>query len=256
VFWGKQNIADPQSLNSYSYANDNPVTRKDPTGEAASISGIINSIIAILNAIINILSSINSTNYSGGGSSSAGGASMMSKSSGGGGGYSPGYGGGGSVVVPNVIPNSAFVSQWSLDNPGTGCRRACNKMGPSSGQDPIITGMYGSDGKTVVTQPKAKQGIDAINSSLQQGTPVTVGVYMNGPDAGNANAATQHFIKVVGANVDQAGQYYNFFDPGTHSASKGTSPQNRLYVQPDGSLRGASVYNQDTTSYTVTEIDP
>jgi RHS repeat-associated protein len=32
VFWTSMNIADPQSLNSYSYANDNPVTKSDPTG--------------------------------------------------------------------------------------------------------------------------------------------------------------------------------------------------------------------------------
>jgi RHS repeat-associated protein len=32
VFWGKQNISNPQSLNTYSYANDNPITGKDPNG--------------------------------------------------------------------------------------------------------------------------------------------------------------------------------------------------------------------------------
>jgi hypothetical protein len=128
-------------------------------------------------------------------------------------------------------------------------------MGPSTG-DPIITGMYGPDGKTVVTQPNARQGIDTINSRLEEGGPVTVGVYMAGSDAGNANPATQHFVKIVGANVDPKGQYHNFFDPGTHDPTKGTSPQNRLYVQPDNSLKGTSVYNQDSRSYTVTEIDP
>jgi RHS repeat-associated protein len=32
VFWGNQNLSDPQSLNAYSYSNDNPITQKDPTG--------------------------------------------------------------------------------------------------------------------------------------------------------------------------------------------------------------------------------
>jgi RHS repeat-associated protein len=37
VFWStKQNLADPQSLNSYSYANDNPITKKDADGLSAS----------------------------------------------------------------------------------------------------------------------------------------------------------------------------------------------------------------------------
>jgi len=32
VFWAKQNLSDPQSINVYSYALDNPITRKDPSG--------------------------------------------------------------------------------------------------------------------------------------------------------------------------------------------------------------------------------
>ena len=36
VFWStKQDMANPQSLNSYSYANGNPVTNKDPDGRNA-----------------------------------------------------------------------------------------------------------------------------------------------------------------------------------------------------------------------------
>ncbi len=32
VFWGSQNLSNPQSFNSYSYAENNPVNRKDPSG--------------------------------------------------------------------------------------------------------------------------------------------------------------------------------------------------------------------------------
>ena len=32
TFWGNQNLIDPQSLNSYNYANDNPISRSDPNG--------------------------------------------------------------------------------------------------------------------------------------------------------------------------------------------------------------------------------
>jgi RHS repeat-associated protein len=32
VFWGRQTLTDPQSLNSYSYANDNPIVKEDPSG--------------------------------------------------------------------------------------------------------------------------------------------------------------------------------------------------------------------------------
>jgi RHS repeat-associated protein len=33
VFWGKQNIADPQSFNAYAYAGGNPIIKEDPTGQ-------------------------------------------------------------------------------------------------------------------------------------------------------------------------------------------------------------------------------
>src|SRR5262245_43689689 len=39
VFLGdpkQQNLKDPQSLNSYSYANDNPITNRDPNGKLAA----------------------------------------------------------------------------------------------------------------------------------------------------------------------------------------------------------------------------
>jgi RHS repeat-associated protein len=42
VFLGdpsQQNLKDPQSLNSYSYANDNPIVNADPTGRYFEISG-------------------------------------------------------------------------------------------------------------------------------------------------------------------------------------------------------------------------
>ena len=38
VFLGdpkQQVLTDPQSLNSYSYANDNPITKSDPSGKCA-----------------------------------------------------------------------------------------------------------------------------------------------------------------------------------------------------------------------------
>src|SRR6266702_2026411 len=37
VFWGdpkQQNLQDPQSINTYSYSADNPITKKDPSGRA------------------------------------------------------------------------------------------------------------------------------------------------------------------------------------------------------------------------------
>jgi len=33
IFWAKQNLSDPQSFNSYSYSDDNPISKKDPSGQ-------------------------------------------------------------------------------------------------------------------------------------------------------------------------------------------------------------------------------
>src|SRR5262249_55626341 len=44
TFWSNQNLADPQSLNSYSYGNDNPINRSDPTGQAATLTTLTPSL--------------------------------------------------------------------------------------------------------------------------------------------------------------------------------------------------------------------
>ena len=51
VFLGdprQQNLTDPQSLNSYSYANDNPITQKDPTGRGTPLAIPVAVVAAIL----------------------------------------------------------------------------------------------------------------------------------------------------------------------------------------------------------------
>jgi RHS repeat-associated protein len=65
VFLGNpadQDLTNPQSLNSYSYANDNPINRSDPSGLGAGPLGaasavVLAAIVAVLYAALTILSS-------------------------------------------------------------------------------------------------------------------------------------------------------------------------------------------------------
>jgi RHS repeat-associated protein len=69
IFWSsKQNLANPQSLNSYSYANDNPITGKDPDGLASDkttqILSLYNKALNLMNQILSAMaSSGNSVSY-------------------------------------------------------------------------------------------------------------------------------------------------------------------------------------------------
>jgi hypothetical protein len=54
----EQNLRNPQSLNSYSYANDNPITNKDPDGRAA---GVDDATIAVLLAAVLAISMVLAT---------------------------------------------------------------------------------------------------------------------------------------------------------------------------------------------------
>src|SRR6266404_131696 len=59
VFWSsKQNLANPQSLNSYSYANDNPISGKDPDGLSAQtgLQGVLNRLQAVLLSLLTLIS--------------------------------------------------------------------------------------------------------------------------------------------------------------------------------------------------------
>lgn len=66
MFWSlQQNLSDPQSLNSYSYANNNPINRSDASGKV-SVSATLSAISSILTRISSMLTSLLSGLSSGG----------------------------------------------------------------------------------------------------------------------------------------------------------------------------------------------
>ena len=109
--------------------------------------------------------------------------------------------------------------------------------------------------------PLKIEGIDTINSALQNGKPIIVGVdykiekYNDGLE--------DHFIVIVGRTVssDSSGNQvvkYHYFDPTTTQQNKGTSDKNMLILTQDGKLvgtfrEGEGKYEHD---YTVTSVRP
>jgi hypothetical protein len=128
TFWAlKLNLSDPQSLNSYSYSNDNPISKSDPDGLAATVA----QQIAVLQAQIRILQGI-ITLYQGGATQQANTAFAAYQTAFGGGGGSsqnstqqqsrgsiqtwPSNSSGGTSQVPNITNSlTAKMQGASLD---------------------------------------------------------------------------------------------------------------------------------------------
>lgn len=87
------------------------------------------------------------------------------------------------------------------------------------------------------------------------GNPVQVGVdHALNYKGGTLNEdTTDHFIVIVGKSCDNGKVYYRFYDVGTSHENKGSSENNRLYLNTTSySLTGKTEYNGST--YTVSQI--
>ncbi|WNG60365.1 hypothetical protein F0U59_40890 [Archangium gephyra] len=89
-----------------------------------------------------------------------------------------------------------------------------------------------TQGRLTVDSARAQEGRNYIDSQLDAGRPVVVGVSHRDDDY-NADDLTDHFVVITGRGVDEQGRtYYNFHDPGTRHTQIGTdtNPNNRFYV--------------------------
>jgi RHS repeat-associated protein len=113
MFWSKdQNLRDPQSLNSYSYASDNPITNKDPDGLLTQAQS--DSLAAIAVQLQSILSTLNSISASGGSLSSSQAGSISQTLSAAQRTVSYIANGGGATVVNGVMTWSPQTSQKTV----------------------------------------------------------------------------------------------------------------------------------------------
>ncbi|WP_326983278.1 glycoside hydrolase family 104 protein [Chryseobacterium sp. MYb264] len=109
--------------------------------------------------------------------------------------------------------------------------------------------------KLIINTEISKEAIAYLDSELEKGHPVQVGV-----DHGigykinnNADHSTDHFVVIIGRKCDGEKCYYLFYDVGTSHIEKGASDNNRLYFDKTNySLKGTTVYNGHL--YTVTQI--
>ncbi|MTI31745.1 hypothetical protein [Xanthovirga aplysinae] len=112
------------------------------------------------------------------------------------------------------------------------------------------------DNKLVVNPNIAQNAIKYINEQLELNKPILVGVDHTYKYKGgfNNDFTTDHFIVIVGRGYDKdKGDYYLFYEVGTKHKTNGTSDNNKLFVQEDFSLKGATVYKKSHI-YTVTQI--
>lgn len=171
-------------------------------------------------------------------------------------------------------PNGGVV-EWisQFDNGGgTACFDTCKKILVNSGlssnsASPITRFQVAKENKKllqstnqseylVIDVQTAKDGIAYLDSELESGYPVLVGVdyefdrkikLKNGKiDYPNkTDYTTDHYIVIVGRRYDEKNLYYLFYDVGTNSINEkqykaGSNDNNRLFLQNDYSLRGQS----------------
>jgi RHS repeat-associated protein len=234
-----QNLADPQSLNSYSYAEDNPIKNKDPNGDV-SLSSILSSLASALHSLLSFLS--------GGSGAANGGSGLLGANS-------------SSSQVPNKSANTytsvSLPNGYVQQKTSVGCFDACASMVGyvPNPLDRIVTANFGSTGQLIPQQQEAQQGLQTIDAYLANGRPITVGININGgtEPLNVGHEQTQHYVVIDGTGSDAGGKYYHYVDP--YSSTHSVSSDNKLYVSDNGSITGKSTYGTGKT-FTVTEVRP
>ncbi|WP_267404248.1 MULTISPECIES: glycoside hydrolase family 104 protein [unclassified Chryseobacterium] len=156
-----------------------------------------------------------------------------------------------------------FDPKWgSRDRQLVACKRTCDDILINNGLKATSPSRIyqtaienDSHTKLIINNQISKDAIAYLDSELEKGHPVQVGV-----DHGlgykinnNLDHSTDHFVVIVGRKCDGDKCYYIFYDVGTIYKEKGANDANRLYLDKEEySLKGKTVYNGHF--YTVTQI--
>ena len=181
------------------------------------------------------------------------------------------------VLIPDIDlrAEGKWISQFDTMYGGTGCYYASHlilqnyglseKSAPNdSSKFQIATEDRSSDNTTnssiylKFNSEIARQSIDYINSQLEEGWPVLVGVdhtfdyklKINGVYRNINEGTTDHFIVIVGRKSIGSNLYYIYYEVGTHNKEKGESDDNKLLLGDDFSLRR----EMKNKTYIVTQV--
>jgi hypothetical protein len=149
----------------------------------------------------------------------------------------------------------SIESNWETQPPGE-CYATCVKILKKYGVTPkdwthqILTANQSGNN---ITKFNAKEGINYIDSQLEKGNPVIVGLDRSFFKATyNNHKATDHFVLIVGRLCSDGKIQYHFHEVGTEDKDKGISANNIFNLEND-LLKGSPAYNS-SHKYTVTEV--
>lgn len=103
-----------------------------------------------------------------------------------------------------------------------------------------------------------QEGITYIDSQLEKGNPILIGVhhtlnYRGKNRKGGINeGTTDHFIVIVGRGYENGKKFYIFYEVGTSNRSSGENDNNKLYVY-ENRIEGSPHYNSKK-KYIVSQV--